>query len=248
MSWKTEDDVLETSNTLKLSFPDICDKFEVDKYRVLWIGEPHKGSIIAFVSYFADESALEDNIGQTLMVWFGDDLAKDGQTLDKLKENKMVQAFCWDIDHQDDNICPTFQINWFENSASSEMYGIAMMNHQDQPYLFKIDQGKLQLCYDLTSNCQFINRPKDEDGNMMDPQETLGACLGCQLFTTKVAGLPEKITFQLLDEEEEICYAPVLIFYALDGTLRLYQTFNLDWKNQDLLSKPQATADWEDES
>ena len=99
MSWKTEDDVLETSNTLKLSFPDICDKFEVDKYRVLWIGEPHKGSIIAFVSYFADESALEDNIGQTLMVWFGDDLAKDGQTLDKLKENKMVQAFCWDIDH-----------------------------------------------------------------------------------------------------------------------------------------------------
>ena len=83
---------------------------------------------------------------------------------------------------------------------------------------------------------------------MMDPQETLGACLGCQLFTTKVAGLPEKITFKLLDEEEEIYYAPVLIFYALDGTLRLYQTFNLDWKNQDLLSKPQETADWEDET
>lgn len=136
MSFQKE--TLELKNTIKLTFPDLCDKFTVDKYRVLWISPPHKNTTIAFVTYFADEDSLEENVGQTLMVWFGEDLAKEAQTLDKLKAAKKVQAFCSDIDHQDDIMIPSFSLNWFESdssssgaSSSNEMYGMAMMNQQD---------------------------------------------------------------------------------------------------------------------
>jgi len=45
--------------------------------------------------------------------------------------------------------------------------------------MFKVKDGDLAECYELTSANQLINRPMiPGTDEYMEPQETLGACLG----------------------------------------------------------------------
>ena len=160
---------LQPQNSIKLSFPGLSEDIAVDNYRVFWISEPHKNNTFVFAAYFEDESSVDDNLGRTLMIWIGDDIAKDGQTLDSLKQTKKIMASVGEIDHQNDDIIPSFNVEYYENPASDETIGLAMQNHADCPYLFKIDGSGLKECYELTSKSQLINRPIDEDsGDVMD--------------------------------------------------------------------------------
>ena len=43
--------------------------------------------------------------------------------------------------------------------------------------MFKVENGNLKECYELTKNNQFIDRPIVDD-EVMEPVDTLGACLG----------------------------------------------------------------------
>ena len=73
---------LNEVNSIKLTFPNLNDNIEVDQYRVFWVSEPHRNHFVVFVAYYASEDDLNENIGSTLMIWFGDQLAKPGLTLD----------------------------------------------------------------------------------------------------------------------------------------------------------------------
>ena len=182
---------LNQTNSIKFSFPDLSEDIEVDDYRVLWVSEPFKSNYIIFLSYFNTQDDLNDNIGKTLMVWVGDEIAKAGLTLEALKQSKKVKACFWEFDHMNDEIIPSFNVEWYQNPATTDMIGLAMMNHGDQPYMFKLSGGDLKECYELTSKNQFINRPVDPDtDDVMDPSETLGACLGFQILRTSMAGVP----------------------------------------------------------
>lgn len=86
-------------NAIKLSFPDLHEDIEIDDFRVLWVCEPYKNNYIVFAAYFCSQDDLDDNIGKTMMVWMGDELAKPGLSLDSLKQSKKVKACFWDFDH-----------------------------------------------------------------------------------------------------------------------------------------------------
>ena len=59
------------------------------------------------------------------------------------------------------------------------MLGFAMQNHCDQPYIFKIQDKVLLECYEFTNSIVQVDRPVDPaTDEVMDAQETLGACLG----------------------------------------------------------------------
>ena len=88
---------------------------ETDDYRVFWISEPYKNNYIIFAAYFSTEEELNDNIGKTLMIWIGDEIAKPDVTLNKLKQSQKVKTFFWDYDHMDDDLIPSFSLEWYDN-------------------------------------------------------------------------------------------------------------------------------------
>ena len=179
-----------------------------------------------------------------MLIWIGDDLAKPGLTLQQLKDSSKIRACYFDFDHQNDEIIPTFQVEWYYNQRfPNEMFGFAMQNHCDQPYMFKIEQGKLKEGYELTILNQFIYRPLDpETDEIMEPADTLGECLGFQMLRTRMVGVPEKLEMTLLSEEgeEELPYPQMMIFYSLDGNMQQYQVFTRSWRNDSLTIAPSS--------
>lgn len=123
------------------------------------------------------------------------------------------------------------------------MIGFAMQNHCDQPYMFKVENGNLKECYELTKNNQFIDRPIVDD-EVMEPVDTLGACLGFQMLRTRMAGVPENIKMTLIEDEgeENLPYPQTMIFYSLDGKLRIYQIFVRQWRMDALTVAPKPLA------
>jgi len=121
------------------------------------------------------------------------------------------------------------------------MLVFAQMNHCDTPYMFRIADGTLDQCYEFTSlNKPLVIRPKDDSGDLMSPQDTLGACLGFTLHKTKISGAPETIEIMLTDEEEDLNWPPILFMMQLDGTIRYWQTFYGKWKTTNLLNDPEV--------
>ncbi len=54
-----------------------------------------------------------------------------------------------------------------------------MQNHCDQPYIFKIQDKVLLECYEFTNSIVGVDRPVDPaTDEVMDAQDSLGACLG----------------------------------------------------------------------
>ena len=66
---------------IKFTFPDLDEEIEVDQYRVFWISESFNNNYIIFAAYLNTEDDFEAQMGRTLMIWVGDELAKPGQTL-----------------------------------------------------------------------------------------------------------------------------------------------------------------------
>jgi len=84
------------------------------------------------------------------------------------------------------------------------MFGFAMQNHCDQPYIFKMENNTLKESYEFTKDMIGVDRPVDpETDEVMDAQETLGACLGFQILRTKMQGAPDNIELVLIDDEGE---------------------------------------------
>lgn len=114
---------------------------------------------------------------------------------------------------------------------------MAMSNHIDSPYLFKIKDSKLDECMEYTSlNKPMVVRPIIDD-EQIDPTESLGTCLGFSLLTTKPRGSPATVEITLTDEEEDFPYPPVLCMYGLDSKLIFYQVLNGRWKDSSLLNE-----------
>lgn len=175
------------------------------------------------------------------MFWIGDDLSKPGLTLESLKGASKIQACFWEFDHQDDNMIPSFDLQWFENPASNEVIGMAMQSHADQPHQFKIKDGKLEEYYELITKNQFINRPNDpETDEVMDAIDTLGLCLGFKFLRTKMHGAPESINYQIIIDEgpEDLPYPVTLLIYSLNGIIKQNWLFTTDWRKTSLLQKP----------
>ena len=125
------DGSLAELTTINLTFPKLNDDIEIDKYRLFWIEQPFKNNFIMFAACYPDQDSLDDNLGMTLMIWVGDDI-KQGTSLEGLKAAKKVKTFFWDLHHQDDNIIPSFSIQWLCNSNDpSYLLGVAQMNHND---------------------------------------------------------------------------------------------------------------------
>ena len=92
-------DSLDEISNINLTFPKLSEDISVDKYRLFWISEPYRNHYAMFAAYYEDEESLNDNFGRTLMIWVGEDIDKN-TSLDDLKGNKKVKAFCWpDRDH-----------------------------------------------------------------------------------------------------------------------------------------------------
>ena len=108
---------LNKLKSMKLSFPNLDPSIEIDNYRVLWISEPYKSNYIVFASYFNSQSDVDENIGKTLMVWFGEEIAIPVVCFNTLKSMNKVKAHFWDFDHQNDEIIPSFTVEWYENPA-----------------------------------------------------------------------------------------------------------------------------------
>ena len=117
---------LNEVNQIKFSFPDLSEDIEVDMYRIFWICEPFKNNYILFAAYYASEDDKEENIGKTLMIWIGTEIACPGLKLETLKAKNKIKACFWDYDHMNDDLIPSYNIEWFDNPASPETIGIAM--------------------------------------------------------------------------------------------------------------------------
>ena len=102
------DESLAELNTINLSFPDLDESIEIDKYRLFSI-ERFKNNFIMFAAYYSDQGSVDDNIGQTMLIWVGKDIGKATKLAD-LKANKKVKTFFWDsVDHYNDDIIPSFR-------------------------------------------------------------------------------------------------------------------------------------------
>jgi len=66
----------------------------------------------------------------------------------------------------------------------------------------------------------FRLKSSKEGGEMMNPTDALGLCLGFSIFKTKMPGAPNTITLTLIDEELEFPYPPIIFMLQLDGTLK----------------------------
>ena len=112
---------LDEISHMNLSFPGLSDEISVDKYRLFWISEPYKNHYAMFAAYYEGEDDLNENIGRTLMIWVGQDINR-GTTLENLKGDKKVKAFCWpDRDHQNDDKIPSFSVQWMGNPQDEEV-------------------------------------------------------------------------------------------------------------------------------
>jgi hypothetical protein len=58
---------------------------------------------------------------------------------------------------------------------------------------------------------------------------------GSAVFQTKMAGAPEKIMKSLVDEELELNWPVYIFMMQLDGTVKWWQFFNTNWRNNNLL-------------
>ena len=67
-----------------------------------------------------------------------------------------------------------------------------------------MENNTLKECYEFTNSMIGVDRPIDpETDEVMDAQETLGACLGFQILRTKMQGAPDNIEIVLIDDEGE---------------------------------------------
>ena len=84
---------------------------------------------------------------------------------------------------------------------------------------------------------QVVYRP-EKDGMILDPEESLGACLGFQMLRTKIRGNEPTIEINLLGEEETLPQPVQLLFYSLKGHITSFKIFNADWRQSDFLLEP----------
>lgn len=67
-----------------------------------------------------------------MMIWMGGDISKPGLTMQALKDTSKIKACFWEYDHQNDDIIPSFDLEWYQNPrVPNEMLGFAMQNHCD---------------------------------------------------------------------------------------------------------------------
>ena len=68
-----------------------------------------------------------------MMIQVREEIAKPGLTLQQLKSEKKIKVAClFDFEHQNDEIIPSFNVEWFSNPRiPGQMYVFAMQNHCD---------------------------------------------------------------------------------------------------------------------
>ena len=116
---------LQTVKQINFSFPNMDPSIKTDNYRVFWVNEPYQNNYVIFAAYYSNEEELNDNIGKTLMIWIGDEIAKPDLTLDTLKQNRKIKTFFWDFDHMNDDIIPSFNLEWYKDSEQGAI-GVVM--------------------------------------------------------------------------------------------------------------------------
>mmetsp|Transcript_28155 Transcript_28155/g.37567 ORF Transcript_28155/g.37567 Transcript_28155/m.37567 type:complete len:118 (+) Transcript_28155:15-368(+) len=117
---------------MKLTFEGLSEDIEVDDFRVFWVSEPFRNNYIIFAAYYESQDDFDDKVGKTLLIHVGEELAKPGLSLQKLKDSSKIKTCFFDFDHQNDDIIPSFNVEWYANkNEPEEMLGFAMQNHCD---------------------------------------------------------------------------------------------------------------------
>ena len=114
------------------------------------------------------------------------------------------------------------------------------MNHAEQPYGFHLEDKKFTeaFWYDNLEKAIVVYRPKGDDDETMEPEDCISNIIGMKILHAKMKGAEERIQIKLRgkkEEEEDLCFPPVLYMYSLDGFLRMYYVFHAPWKNEDTL-------------
>lgn len=65
-----DDENFEVINSITLSYPDLHEDIGVDQYKAYYLQKCHE-NIVVFGAYFTSQDDLDDNIGSTIMFWFG---------------------------------------------------------------------------------------------------------------------------------------------------------------------------------
>jgi len=131
-------------NQINLSFPNLHEDIQVNEYRAYYLKILHDGNLIAFGAYFTDEDALAENIGSTMMFFLGK-LKPDSTT-----ETLNSKAFFWnDMNHVSDDIdrLPMIKLDYIE--CGDQCLYFAQQNHNDSPFTFLVQNGKLEVCYQI---------------------------------------------------------------------------------------------------
>jgi len=129
-------------NNITLSFPNLHEEILVDKYKAYYLKMLHDGNLIAFGAYFKDEDAFAENVGLTMMFFLGM-LQRDSTT-----ESLSSQAYFWDeMNHVSDDIdkLPMIKLDYIE--YGDQCLCIAQQNQNDSPFIFLVQNGKLDVCY-----------------------------------------------------------------------------------------------------
>ena len=84
-------------------------------------------------------------------------------------------------------------------------------------------------------DADFKLKDSKDGGEMMEPRDTLGCCLGFTVFQSKMAGAPLTIEMETKDEVKEFKWPPFIFMLQLDGTLKWFEFYNTQWQDDQLL-------------
>lgn len=226
-------------NKITLSFPNLHEDILVDEYRAYYLKVLHDGNLIAFGAYFSDEDALDENIGLTMMFFLGK-LQRDSTT-----ESLNSQAYFWgEMNHVSDDTdkLPMIKLDYIE--CGDQCLCIAQQNQIDSPFIFLVQNGKLDVCYQDPSfpkvDLPYVDADRQlkdtkEGGELMDAIDAKGACLGFTVFKSQMTGAPRMKQMMTKDEEREFQWPPFIFLMQLDGTVKWYEFYNTQWSDKSLL-------------
>lgn len=96
---------------ITLSFPDLHEDVSIDKYRLFTIERLQDGNFIAMGAHYKDQNNFDQNIGQPIMFFLGNEL-NEKTTLEDLKQRQIVKVVFWSsVEHQDDENIPMYTID-----------------------------------------------------------------------------------------------------------------------------------------